>query len=99
MAGMEALVRWEHPTRGMVQPLEFIPLLEDTGLIVPVGRLVLREACRGPRACSSECPREPPLSIAVNVSACQLQRPEFIDEVGASLREQRRSVPPASRWS
>jgi len=52
MAGMEALVRWEHPERGTVPPLEFIPLLEDTGLIVQVGHHVLREACAWARTCS-----------------------------------------------
>jgi len=87
MAGMEALVRWEHPTRGTVQPLDFIPLLEDTGLIVPVGRHVLKEACTWAAHMQRVCPRDPPLSIAVNVSANQLQRPEFIDEVRTVLRE------------
>ena len=87
MAGMEALVRWQHPTRGTVQPLEFIPLLEDTGLIVPVGRHVLNEACAWAAHMQLECPRDPPLSIAVNVSANQLARPEFVDEVRTALRE------------
>ena len=85
MAGMEALVRWEHPTRGTVQPLEFISLLEDTGLIVPVGRKVLAEACAWAARMQRECPREPPLSMAVNVSACQLQRPGFADDVSAVI--------------
>jgi diguanylate cyclase len=87
MAGMEALVRWEHPTRGTVLPLEFVGLLADTGLIVPVGRHVLREACTWAGHMQRECPREPPLSMAVNVSAHQLQRPEFIEEVRSALRE------------
>jgi diguanylate cyclase (GGDEF)-like protein/PAS domain S-box-containing protein len=87
MAGMEALVRWEHPERGTVTPLEFVPLLEDTGLIVQVGHNVLREACMWAVRMQSECPREPPLSMAVNVSVSQLQRPEFIAEVGEVLAE------------
>jgi diguanylate cyclase (GGDEF)-like protein/PAS domain S-box-containing protein len=87
MAGMEALVRWQHPLRGTVLPLDFVPLLEDTGLIVPVGRHILREACAWAAHMQEECPRVPPLSMAVNVSACQLQRPEFIDEVRSVLRE------------
>jgi diguanylate cyclase (GGDEF)-like protein/PAS domain S-box-containing protein len=87
MAGMEALVRWEHPDRGMVQPLDFIPLLEDTGLIVPVGRHILMQACMWAAHMQSRCPRNPSLSMAVNVSACQLQRPEFIDEVREALQE------------
>ncbi|MGA2319557.1 MAG: EAL domain-containing protein [Solirubrobacteraceae bacterium] len=86
IAGMEALVRWEHPDRGTVQPLEFISLLEDTGLIVPVGRQILWEACTWAAHMQTECPRDPPLSMAVNVSACQLQRPEFIEEVRGVLR-------------
>ncbi len=87
MAGMEALVRWEHPIRGTVLPLEFVGLLEDTGLIVPVGRHVLREACAWAGHMQRECPRDPPLSMAVNVSAHQLQRPEFIDEVRSALQD------------
>ncbi len=87
MAGMEALLRWEHPLRGTVAPLEFVPLLEDTGMIVPVGRHVLREACAWATHMQSVCPREPALSMAVNVSVCQLQRPEFIEEVREALDE------------
>jgi diguanylate cyclase (GGDEF)-like protein/PAS domain S-box-containing protein len=94
MAGMEALVRWEHPTRGEVQPAEFISLLEDTGLIVPVGRYVLNEACEWAATMQKECPRNPPLSVAVNVSACQLQRPEFVEEVRSALRDS--GIPPAT---
>jgi diguanylate cyclase (GGDEF)-like protein len=87
MAGMEALVRWEHPDRGTIAPLEFVPLLEDTGMIVPVGRHILMEACAWAAHMQSNCPRRPPLSMAVNVSACQLQRPEFIEEVRVALEE------------
>jgi len=87
MAGMEALVRWEHPERGTVPPLEFVPLLEDTGLIVQVGHHVLREACAWAAEIQRECPRDPPLSMAVNVSVAQLQRAEFIDEVRDALAE------------
>ena len=87
MAGMEALLRWEHPVRGTVAPLEFVPLLEATGMIVPVGCHVLRQACAWAAHMQQLCPREPPLSMAVNVSACQLQRPELIEEVRAALQE------------
>jgi diguanylate cyclase (GGDEF)-like protein len=87
MAGMEALLRWEHPDRGTVAPLEFVPLLEDTGMIVPVGRQVLMDACSWAAQMQSLCPREPALSMSVNVSACQLQRPELIDEVRGALEE------------
>ena len=94
MAGMEALVRWEHPVRGTVAPLDFVPLLEDTGLIVPVGRHILREACAWAAHMQRACPRVPPLSVAVNVSVCQLQRPEFIDEVREALADS--GIAPAS---
>jgi diguanylate cyclase (GGDEF)-like protein len=76
--GMEALIRWRHPTRGTVQPDDFVPLLEETGLIVEVGRWVLREACvQG--AAWREAGRE--IGVAVNVAARQLDRDEFIEEV------------------
>jgi EAL domain-containing protein (putative c-di-GMP-specific phosphodiesterase class I) len=89
IAGMEALARWEHQIRGIVSPAEFIPLVEQSGLVVPLGRHVLREACRQAVLLQTECPREPALSISVNVSAFQLQRPEFIDEVRDVLQETR----------
>ena len=81
MAGMEALARWEHPQRGTLPPAEFVPLLEETGLIVQVGHAILQEACAWSARMQHECPRDPPLSMAVNVSARQLQRPEFVEEV------------------
>ena len=94
MAGMEALVRWEHPQRGTLQPLDFVGLLEDTGMIIAVGHHILAEACGWAARMQSVCPRAPALSMAVNVSACQLQRPEFIEEVRAVLKET--EIPPAS---
>jgi diguanylate cyclase (GGDEF)-like protein/PAS domain S-box-containing protein len=87
MAGVEALARWEHPTRGTISPVEFIPLMEETGLIVSLGRHILREACEQALLLQRDYPRDPPLLISVNVSAFQLQRPEFIDEVRAVLHE------------
>jgi diguanylate cyclase (GGDEF)-like protein/PAS domain S-box-containing protein len=89
IAGMEALARWEHPIRGTVSPAEFIPLVEQSGLIVPLGRHILREACRQAVLIQHECPREPALSISVNVSAFQLQRAQFVDEVRDVLQETR----------
>jgi diguanylate cyclase (GGDEF)-like protein/PAS domain S-box-containing protein len=85
MTGVEALVRWEHPVRGVVSPAEFIPLAEDTGLIVPLGRQLLIEACREAAALQAACPRNPPLSMSVNLSARQLQRVELIDHVREAL--------------
>jgi EAL domain-containing protein (putative c-di-GMP-specific phosphodiesterase class I) len=82
--GMEALIRWRHPTRGIVQPDDFVPLLEETGLIVDVGRWVLREAC-GQGAKWREAGRE--VGVAVNVAARQLDRDEFVAEVSDALSE------------
>jgi diguanylate cyclase (GGDEF)-like protein/PAS domain S-box-containing protein len=85
IVGLEALVRWRHPTRGKVSPGEFIPLAEETGMIVPIGRWVLREACRQAKAWQEQWPATPPLAIAVNLSARQLQYPGIVDEVSAAL--------------
>ena len=82
--GMEALIRWRSETRGIVQPNDFIPLLEETGLIVEIGKWVLLEACRqGVRW------REAghPIGVAVNVSARQLDTDEFVDDVERTLGE------------
>ncbi len=76
--GVEALIRWEHPVRGIVQPDEFIPLLEEAGLIVEVGKWVLQEACRQSAAWRAA---GYPLGMAVNVSGCQLELVTDITEV------------------
>jgi diguanylate cyclase (GGDEF)-like protein/PAS domain S-box-containing protein len=81
ISGFEALVRWNHPSRGLVPPLSFIPLAEETGIIVPLGRWVLEEACRQIKLLQQSYPSDPPLSMAVNLSARQLQRPEIVQEV------------------
>ena len=81
---LEALVRWDHPRRGRLAPAEFIPLAEDTGLIVPLGRLVLEEACRRAQSWSSG---GPPLGVHVNLSARELEHEHLIDSIGSVLRE------------
>jgi EAL domain-containing protein (putative c-di-GMP-specific phosphodiesterase class I) len=78
VTGAEALVRWDHPTRGPIRPDEFIPLAEETGLIVPLGRFVLDEACRQLVAWRPFLPR---LRMNVNVSPRQLQDPHILDDV------------------
>ena len=83
--GVEALVRWTHPDQGLVPPAEFIPLAEETGLIVPLGRLVLAEACRAIVGLEPVAGR--PLYVSVNVAARQLQQPEFVDDVLGILAE------------
>jgi predicted signal transduction protein with EAL and GGDEF domain len=85
--GVEALIRWNHSERGQVMPLEFIGLAEESGLIVPIGRWVLREACRrGARFVPSADGSEP-LSISVNISGRQLQHPGLADDVMAALED------------
>ena len=83
--GVEALVRWQHPTRGTIPPLSFIPLAEDSGLIVEIGRHVLREATRQLAAWAALDARLGELTMSVNVSARQLEEPGFVDEVRAAL--------------
>ena len=85
IAGMEALVRWNHPTRGLVSPAEFIPLAEETGLIVPLGRWVLEQACLEARLLSDRTGGSVPQLIGVNVSGRQLQDESFADTVAAVL--------------
>ncbi len=87
--GLEALVRWQHPARGLVAPLDFIPLAEETGLIVPIGRWVLREACTQARALQERYSLMPPIHMAVNLSARQLQRPEIVGEIAETLMQTR----------
>jgi diguanylate cyclase (GGDEF)-like protein len=82
--GVEALIRWEHPTRGVVQPDAFIPMLEETGLITEVGRWVLREACRQ-AAAWRQAGR--PIAMAVNVSARQLDTDELITDIERALAD------------
>ncbi|WP_240670604.1 putative bifunctional diguanylate cyclase/phosphodiesterase [Actinoplanes solisilvae] len=87
MLGIEALVRRQDPARGQVAPGEFIPAAEATGLIVPLGRFVLREACRQAAAWIAQFGPESVLRIAPNVSARQLHDPDFVDDVRAALAE------------
>ena len=84
--GAEVLLRWDHPERGMVSPLQFIPLAEETGLIVPIGHWVMEEACRRVQQWSKDA-RTRYLSLSVNVSARQFRQPDFVQEVAALLRQ------------
>jgi len=81
--GLEALLRWQHPTLGEIPPLDFIPLAEESGLIVQIGRWVLLEACFYASRLRALLGRD--LEIAVNVSARQLQHPEFVEHVDDAL--------------
>ncbi len=81
ITGVEALVRWEHPTRGMLFPDAFIPLAEDTGLIVPLGRWVMREACQQLRAWQLRLPASCTMSMSINLSVRQLMHEQIIRDV------------------
>jgi diguanylate cyclase (GGDEF)-like protein len=86
LARMEALARWRHPRRGLIPPAEFIPLAEDRGLIVPLGQWILRRACQQTPEWQTLHPGEPPLGVAVNLSAGQL-RPGLVQTVAEALAE------------
>ncbi|MFI5182450.1 MAG: EAL domain-containing protein [Thermoanaerobaculia bacterium] len=92
IVGLEALVRWQHPERGLLPPRSFVPLAEDVGLIVPLGAWVLRRACERTRAWREQSLGH--LSIAVNLSARQVQNEEFARRVRQILRET--GLPPAA---
>lgn len=85
LIGVEALIRWNHPERGLIAPSEFISLLEDTGLIVPVGEWVIRTACRQAMTWRNE--GKQPLRMAVNLSARQLKEADLIERVADILAE------------
>jgi EAL domain-containing protein (putative c-di-GMP-specific phosphodiesterase class I) len=85
--GFESLLRWAYPGRGLVSPAEFIPVAEDTGMIVPIGAWVLKEACRQARAWHVAYPSTDPVMISVNLSGKQFARPELIEQIQSVLRE------------
>jgi len=82
----EALVRWHHPTRGLVQPNDFIPVAEEMGLIVPLGRWVLEQACRQAAEWAASFPVEPPIAMSVNISPREFQQPNLDLDVADVLR-------------
>ena len=85
--GVEALLRWQKPDGRLVSPGEFIPIAEETGLIVPIGRWVLREACRQARDWETLYPPDRPLTMSVNLSARQFHRPGLAEDVERVLQE------------
>ncbi|MBW3570394.1 MAG: EAL domain-containing protein, partial [Gemmatimonadetes bacterium] len=86
IVGFEALVRWQHPQHGTILPADFIPVAEETGLIGEVGRWVLDESSRVLAGWHAAAPRDPPLTLAVNVSARQFLQPDLLQQVECSLR-------------
>ena len=79
--GFEALIRWQHPERGLVSPKDFIPLAEETGLIVPLGRWVLWQACRQMQLWKEKFPVASDLTVSINVSGKQFLQPDFLEQI------------------
>ncbi|OUL18449.1 GGDEF domain-containing protein [Nostoc sp. RF31YmG] len=87
ITGFEALVRWQHPERGLISPSEFIPVAEETGLIVPIGQWVLRESCQQLRQWQLQFPAMKPLTINVNLSGKQFSQPHLVEQIDQILQE------------
>jgi EAL domain-containing protein (putative c-di-GMP-specific phosphodiesterase class I) len=87
ISGFEALIRWQHPTRGLLCPAQFISMAEETGLIISIGRWVLREACRQLQTWQVTFGFKASLTIAVNVSVRQFLQPNLVEQVKQILRE------------
>ena len=86
LSGVEALIRWKHPTRGLLWPADFIGLAEDSGLILPLGRWVLAAGCNQLAQWQSQ-PETADLQLAINVSARQFRHPQFINDVITAIKE------------
>ncbi len=85
IVGVEALIRWQHPKRGLLLPEQFVPIAEDCGLILPIGRWVLREACRQAQAWRQA--GLPPIVVAVNTSALEFRAKDFFENIRATLTD------------
>ncbi len=85
LIGVEALIRWHHPQRGLVSPAQFVPIAEESGFIAAIGRWVLHEACRQSRAWRAA--GLPPMRIAINISTVELRDKAFVESVGGILEE------------
>ena len=85
IVGAEALLRWNHPDKGMISPAEFIPLAEETALIIPIGRWVIEEACRQAKLWQDE--GQPPIPIAVNVSVIQFHQHDLVEQIRKILED------------
>jgi diguanylate cyclase (GGDEF)-like protein len=87
MVGVEALIRWHHPRLGVISPLDFIPAAERNGLIVPLGRWVIREACLRLKTWRDSFPHAADLGLSINLSGMQLKHPGLPEEIGEALRD------------
>jgi EAL domain-containing protein (putative c-di-GMP-specific phosphodiesterase class I) len=87
VAGFEALVRWQHPEKGLVVPGLFLPIAEETGLIIPIDRWVLREACQQMHAWQNKFPSYSSMTISVNLSSKHLNQPDIVEFIEETLNE------------
>ena len=87
LSGFEALVRWLHPENGLISPAEFIPIAEETGLIIPIGNWVLREACHQLSVWHEKFPAHPPLKISINLSGKEITEPDLLEKIDQILAE------------
>jgi diguanylate cyclase (GGDEF)-like protein/PAS domain S-box-containing protein len=87
LIGFEALARWQHPSRGLLFPRDFLPIAEESGLIIPIDRWVLREATRQMREWQTKVPKMPKLRISINISSRHITQPDLIDHVRQALSE------------
>ncbi len=96
IVALEALLRWNHPDRGLVGPIGFIPVAEESRLIVPIGRWVIEQACRQAAAWQQLNPDSAPISVAVNLSGRQIADPDLLSHIEGSVRANR--IDPSSLW-
>ncbi|HVF57367.1 MAG TPA: EAL domain-containing protein [Pyrinomonadaceae bacterium] len=87
LRGFEALVRWQHPERGFISPIDFIPVAEETGMIVPLGEYVLRHACQQMQRWQKIFPSDPPMFMSVNLSSKQFGQNDLISQVAAVMKD------------
>jgi diguanylate cyclase (GGDEF)-like protein/PAS domain S-box-containing protein len=87
IAGFEALIRWEHPQQGFISPIQFVPVAEETGLILPIGEWIMRQACRQLHEWHQQFPIQPPLTVSVNLSGKQFMQPDLIKVIEGILAE------------
>jgi diguanylate cyclase (GGDEF)-like protein len=96
VVAMEALLRWNHPDRGLIGPLAFIPVAEESRLIVPIGRWVIEQACRQASIWQQQHPDAAPVGVSVNLSARQLADPDLLSHIEGSIRAN--GIEPSSVW-
>jgi EAL domain-containing protein (putative c-di-GMP-specific phosphodiesterase class I) len=96
IVALEALLRWNHPERGLVGPLGFIPVAEESRLIVPIGRWVVEQACRQAAAWQQLSPDRAPVGVSVNLSARQIADPELLSHIEGSIAAN--GIQPSSLW-